>query len=59
MAGIVDEHKKTYDEDCMRTFIDVYIKQMETSSDAGYNGKPLLFVTSKFFITAVININTK
>ena len=49
MAGIVDEHKKTYDEDCMRTFIDVYIKQMETSSDAGYNGKPLLFVTSNYF----------
>ena len=39
MACLVEEHRKTYDEDSMRNFIDAYMKQMETSRDPGFNGK--------------------
>ena len=39
MTEVVNEHKKTYDDDCMRNFTDVYLRQIKESTDPGFNGK--------------------
>lgn len=38
MADIVDEHKKTYDENNIRDFVDCYIKELATSNSETFTG---------------------
>ena len=36
---LVDEHKSTYDENHMRDFIDVYLKEIQENKDPDFNGQ--------------------
>jgi hypothetical protein len=36
---LVDEHKSTYDDNHMRDFIDVYLREIESTGDADFNGE--------------------
>lgn len=38
MSELVNEHKRTYDEDTMRNLTDVYLKQIKESNDPNFNG---------------------
>ena len=38
MSEVLNEQKKTYDEDSMRHLVDVYIKQIKESNDPNFNG---------------------
>jgi hypothetical protein len=35
---LVDEHKSTFDENHLRDFIDVYLKEMQSGQDPDFNG---------------------
>ena len=39
MSELVNEHKRTYDDDTMRNLTDVYLKQIKESNDPNFNGK--------------------
>jgi len=39
---IVEEHKETFDENNMRDFIDVYLKEIKEGNDPDFNGRPKL-----------------
>ena len=38
MSELVNEHKRTYDDDTMRNLTDVYLKQIKESNDPNFNG---------------------
>ena len=38
VKDLVDEHKATYDENHMRDFIDVYLREIQASKDPDFNG---------------------
>ena len=42
MREFVKQHKETFDEDNLRDFIDVYLKEMKTTSDASFSEEQLL-----------------
>jgi len=42
MRDIVKQHVETYDEDNMRDFVDVYLREMKTSADVSFSEEQLL-----------------
>ena len=42
MKKIVKQHKETFDEDNLRDFIDVYLKEMKTTTDVTFTEEQLL-----------------
>ena len=38
MRDIVKQHMETYDEENMRDFVDVYLREMKSSSDVSFTG---------------------
>ena len=38
MSELVNEHKRTFDDDTMRNLTDVYLKQIKESNDPNFNG---------------------
>ena len=49
MRDIVQEHKETYDEDNMRDFVDVYLREMKNTPDQSFSEEQLLVVTMDLF----------
>ena len=45
MSEVLNDHKKTYDEDSMRNLTDVYLKQIKESNDPSFNGIMLFYLT--------------
>ena len=52
MSELVNEHKKTYDDDTMRNLTDVYLKQIKESNDPNFNGE---HVVSQFIVISRSN----
>ena len=46
MRDIVRQHVETYDEDNMRDFVDVYLREMKTTADVSFTGSFLLLFQS-------------
>ena len=46
MRDIVRQHVDTYDEDNMRDFVDVYLREMKTTADVSFTGYFLLLFQS-------------
>ena len=42
MRDIVRQHVETYDEDNMRDFVDVYLREMKTTTDVSFTGNSSL-----------------
>ena len=42
IARFVIQHVETYDEENMRDFVDVYLREIASSKDPSFNGKLLL-----------------
>ena len=42
IAQFVIQHVETYDEENMRDFVDVYLREIASSKDPSFNGKLLL-----------------
>jgi len=49
MRDIVKHHKETFDEDNLRDFVDVYLKEMRTSPDISFTEEELLVVSMDMF----------
>ena len=49
MRDIVKQHKETFDEDNLRDFVDVYLKEMRTTPDASFTEEELLVVAMDMF----------
>ena len=54
MSEVLNEHKRTYDDDTMRNLTDVYIKQIKESNDPNFNG---MYYTSQMThkLAAILN----
>ena len=49
MRDIVKQHKETFDEDNLRDFVDVYLKEMRSSPDVSFTEEELLVVSMDMF----------
>ena len=49
MKDIVKQHKETFDEDNLRDFVDVYLKEMRGSPDVSFTEEELLVVSMDMF----------
>ena len=49
MRDIVKQHKETFDEDNLRDFVDVYLKEMRNSPDISFTEEELLVVSMDMF----------
>lgn len=49
MRDIVKQHKETFDEDNLRDFVDVYLKEMRSSPDISFTEEELLVVSMDMF----------
>ena len=49
MRDIVTQHKETFDEDNLRDFVDVYLKEMRSSPDASFTEEQLLVTAMDLF----------
>ena len=49
MRDIVREHKETYDEDNMRDFVDVYLREMAGTRDPSFTEEQLLVTSMDLF----------
>ncbi len=50
MKELVDEHKSTFDENHLRDFIDVYLKEMQSGQDPDFNGNKYILKHIQLFI---------
>merc|ERR550517_116492 len=51
MRKIVKQHVETYDEENMRDFVDVYLKEIVSSKDPSFNEEQLLVNAMDLFST--------
>ena len=49
MRDIVKQHKETFDEDNLRDFVDVYLKEMRSTPDVSFTEEELLVVSMDMF----------
>ena len=49
MRDIVQQHRETYDEDNMRDFVDVYLREMDRSPDPSFSEAGLLVTAMDLF----------
>ena len=59
MKEIVEEHKQSYDENNMRDFIDVYLKEMKEGEAPEFTGINTEFLVAKLLFNSFKSTNKK
>jgi len=58
MSELVNEHKRTYDDDTMRNLTDVYLKQIKESNDPNFNEEQLTVILMDLFLAGAETTST-